>query len=168
MNLLYFDQVPLLGESNVSRKIESILRAVKPLAIQYHDLTGKPLGVTGEIAEYEAARIMGLELLAARSKGYDETKRKGGRIHRIQIKGRFKHDGRRWGRMPSMNIEKMFDSAMLVLLIGEYEVTEIWRASQRAIIKCLREPGSKARNERNSMSVSQFKAIAELVWAEKQ
>ena len=146
------------------RDIESILKSVKPLAIQYHNLTGKPLGVTGEIAEFEAARLLGLKLLGARSEGYDATKRKGGRSHRIQIKGRFKQEGKKWGRVPSINIEKSFDSVMLVLMQDQYKVTEIWQATRRAVIKRLKEPGSKARNERNSMSVSQFKSIATLVW----
>lgn len=34
-----------------------ILRDAKVLARRYYHLTGKPLGVTGEVAEYEAARI---------------------------------------------------------------------------------------------------------------
>ena len=130
----------------MSRDIESILKSVKRLAVQYHDLTGKPLGVTGEIAEFEAARLMGLKLLAARSEGYDATKRKGGRLHRIQIKGRFKQDGKKWGRVSSINIEKKFDSVMLVLMQGQYEVAEIWQASRTAVVKRLKEPGSKARN----------------------
>ncbi len=47
-----------------------VLRAAKLLA-QYRTLTGKPLGITGEVAEYEAARILGVELAAARQAGYD-------------------------------------------------------------------------------------------------
>lgn len=43
-----------------------ILREVKRLARDYRDTTGKPLGVTGEIAEYEAATFLGLKLTAAR------------------------------------------------------------------------------------------------------
>lgn len=147
------------------RDIESILKAVKPLAVHYHELTGKPLGVTGEIAEFEAARLLGLKLLAARSEGYDATKRRRGPLERIQIKGRFKRDGKKWGRVPSINIEKKFDSVVLVLMQGQYEVVEIWKASRQAVSKRLKEPGSKARNERNSMSVPQFRKIADLVWS---
>ena len=32
-------------------RVRSILAAVKPLAAEYHRLTGKPLGVSGEVAE---------------------------------------------------------------------------------------------------------------------
>lgn len=151
-------------ERIVPRDIESVLKSVKPLAVQYYGLTGKPLGVTGEIAEFEAARLLGLKLLVARSEGHDATKRRRGRSERIQIKGRFKQDGKRWGRVPSINIEKKFDSVVLVLMQGQYEVTEIWKASRQKVIKRLKEPGSKARNERYSMSVPQFKAIGQMVW----
>lgn len=151
-------------ERSVPRNIESILKSVKRLAVQYYELTGKPLGVTGEIAEFEAERLLGLKLLAARSEGYDATKRKGGRTLRIQIKGRFKKDGKNWGRVPSINIKKEFDSVLLVLMKDRYRVAGIWEASRDAVIKRLKVPGSKARNARNSMSVPQFKRIADHVW----
>jgi hypothetical protein len=38
-------------------RIMEILRAAKRLAQEYRTLTGKPLGITGEVAEYEAARL---------------------------------------------------------------------------------------------------------------
>jgi hypothetical protein len=51
-------------------------------------LTGKPLGVTGEIAEYEAARILGPALTLARQAAYDAIERKDGKVRPLQIKGR--------------------------------------------------------------------------------
>jgi len=44
------------------------------LAKRYKALTGKPLGVTGEIAKFTAARLLGLERSSARNPGYDATK----------------------------------------------------------------------------------------------
>ena len=41
------------------------------LAREYYRLTGKPLGITGEVDEYEAARILSVELTPARQAGYD-------------------------------------------------------------------------------------------------
>ena len=53
-------------------RIKAILAAVKPLVVEYYALTGKPLGVTGEVAEYVAAETLGdLELVEARTAGYD-------------------------------------------------------------------------------------------------
>jgi len=65
-----------------------ILREAKKLAQEYRALTGKPLGITGEVAEYEAARILGVELTAARQAGHDAVEPKDGSTHRLQIKGR--------------------------------------------------------------------------------
>lgn len=48
-----------------------ILAAVKLLAAEYYRLTGKPLGVTGEVAEYVAADLLSLKLAPPRTKGFD-------------------------------------------------------------------------------------------------
>ncbi len=49
---------------------EDILAEVRALAVEYHALTGKPLDVTGEIGEFEASEIMGLNLSAATIRRY--------------------------------------------------------------------------------------------------
>src|SRR6266702_389814 len=57
-------------------RIMDILQKAKKLAQQYRALTGKPLGIPGEVAEYEAARILGIELTPARQAGYDAVEKK--------------------------------------------------------------------------------------------
>jgi hypothetical protein len=37
-------------------ELKDVLKAAKVLAVRYYRITGKPLGVTGEVAEYEAAQ----------------------------------------------------------------------------------------------------------------
>lgn len=49
----------------------AFLAQAKRLAQRYRAKTGKPLGITGEVAEYEAARLLGVELTPARHAGYD-------------------------------------------------------------------------------------------------
>ena len=147
----------------MKRTKEDVLAEVKALAVEYWQLTGKPLGVTGEIGEFEAAKLVGLELEEARSKGYDAIRRRG-TYRQIQIKSRWRHDGKKWGRVSKIDVSKEFDSVMLVLMHGNYEVHEIWEAGRDAVIARLTAPGSKARNERGSMGVSQFKSIAEKIW----
>ena len=44
----------------------TVLKEAEVLAREYYRLTGKPLGITGEVDEYEAARILGVELTPAR------------------------------------------------------------------------------------------------------
>ena len=124
--------------------------------------------MTGEIAELEASLALGLTLADARQEGYDATRMVDGGRQTIQIKGRWKQSGRNWGRVPSINTEKDFDVVLLILMTGSYDLFEIWEASREKIIERLDEPGSKARNERRSMAVSQFKTIAARVWPKRE
>ena len=146
------------------RMKRQILSEVRALAAEYYELTGKPLGVTGEIGEFEAAELMGLKLVAARTEGYDAT-RDNGPYKRVQIKSRWIREGKKWGRVSKIDISKEFDSVMLVLMRGDYEVHEIWEAGRQAVIDRLAAPGSKSRNERGQMGASQFKSIAVKVWS---
>lgn len=142
-----------------------ILRDVKTLAVEYYLLTEKPLGVTGEIAEAEAAQLLGLELAPARTPGYDAVRVTKAGAEKIQIKGRWKRTGSNWGRVSKINTDENFDVVQLVLMAGLYDVLEIWEAARADVIARLDAPGSKARNERRSMGVSQFKTIARCVWS---
>jgi hypothetical protein len=45
------------GEAQEGRILE-VLREAKKLAQEYRTLIGKLLGITGEVAEYEAARLL--------------------------------------------------------------------------------------------------------------
>ena len=53
-------------ERDQSGRILEVLRTAKSLAQENRQLTGKPLGITGEVAEYEAARLLGVELTPER------------------------------------------------------------------------------------------------------
>ena len=145
----------------VTRTEKDILVEVRALAVEYWQLTGKPLGVTGEIGEFEAAEKLGLKLEGARTAGYDARDGDG---RRIQIKSRWKRDGAKWGRLSRIDAAKEFDKVILVLMRGNYEVHEIWEAGRQDVIDRLGKPGSKARNERGQMSVPQFRSIARRVW----
>jgi hypothetical protein len=58
-------------------EVGQILSEAKILAKKYKSLTGKPLGITGEIAEFSAAHALGLELSEARQPGYEVRTGKG-------------------------------------------------------------------------------------------
>ena len=51
--------------------LEGVITAAIKLAMAYRDITGKPLGITGEVGEYHAAKLLGLHLADARQPGYD-------------------------------------------------------------------------------------------------
>lgn len=51
-----------------SERLVELLGEAKRLAKEYRELTGRPLGITGEVAEYEAARLLEIELSAVRQR----------------------------------------------------------------------------------------------------
>ena len=157
-----------MTDAQRERALKNILRQAKRLAACYYTLTNKPLGVTGEFAEYEAAQKLGLTLEPARTVGYDAFRQRGARRETFQINGRAVAANDKYrGRVPTINCTKSFDTVLLVLLDrSSFEAIEIWRAERKAVRKRLSAPGSKARNERGQMGVAQFKSIpsARKVW----
>jgi hypothetical protein len=119
----------------------------------------------GEVAEYEAARILGVELTAARQAGYDAIDRCDGSVRHLQIKGRCLVPNCKPGqRLGSIDITKDWDAVLLVLLDEDFDATAIYEAERSAVVTALSAPGSKARNERGQLGVTKFKAIGKLRW----
>jgi hypothetical protein len=149
-----------------SLEITQLLIEAKRIARRFYQLTGKPLGISGEVAEYEAARLLGLKLAPAREAAIDGFLDVDGSTKTIQIKGRAVDAKRRYvGRVSKIKLLPTFDAAVLVLLNKEdYETLEIWWATYDDIRMRLIAPGSKSRNDRGSMGISQFKSIAKKVW----
>lgn len=148
-------------ETQREKRVKEILAAVKPLAAEYYRLTNKPLGVTGEIAEFIAAELLGLTLAPARTSGYDALRG----TERIQIKGRaFGKDAKPGQRISRIKIDACCDTVLLVLLDNAtLEPREMWEAPFDEVAKCLLLPGSKAR-DRGTLGVRAFKRIAHKVW----
>ncbi len=145
------------------RKIGKAICTAKKAAKQYYQLTGRPLGVTGEVAEYEAARLLELDLAKVRQSGYDATRKDGSKV---QIKGRRVLGGSKSGRLGSIKRGKECDAVVLVLLDENFDPIEIYEAQCLDITKELDKPGSKSRNERRQLSISKFKSIAgDPVWS---
>lgn len=146
-------------------EIAEVLADAKSLAKKYRKLTGKPLGITGEIAEFSAAQILGLKLAEARQSGYDAIRKENGKVTKIQIKGRCIPTNAKPGqRLGSIQLDKEWDTVLLVLMDEDLEVQSMYEAERREIEKALLAPGSKARNERGALAVSKFKAIGHEVW----
>lgn len=148
-----------------AKAVMEILKDAKALARRYRALTGRPLGITGEVAEYEAARILGLELTPVRQTGYDAIEKNSGKIRRLQIKGRCLLPNCKPGqRLSSIDIDKDWDAVLMVLLDENFDATAIYEAKRAAVVAALTAPGSKARNERGALGVNKFKAIGKLRW----
>ena len=149
----------------MARDRTEILSEVRVLAREYYEATERPLGVTGELGEYEAARLLTLTLAPAREPGYDAI---GGDGRKYQIKTRAlslrngkANPGQRVG---SIKVSHPWDAVLLVLLNQALEPVEIYEAERDAVVLALAAPGSRARNIRGAMSVSKFKSIGRKVW----
>lgn len=152
------------GAVTNEERILEILRQAKALAQEYRQLSGKPLGITGEVAEYEARIHLKVKLTEARQAGYDATDEATNR--KYQIKGRCVLPGSKSGqRMGKIDTKKEFDAVLLVLLDKDFDATEIYEADRDAVLEALAKPGSKARNERGAMSVTLFKRIGWRRWS---
>ena len=149
-------------------EIAEILNEAKSLAKKYRKVTGKPLGITGEVAEFSAAQILGLELAEARQSGYDAIRRKDGKETKIQIRGRCVLANAKPGqRLGSIRLDKEWDTVLLVLMDEELEVLRMYEATRPEIKRALLVPGSKALNERGALALSKFKAVGHEVWKRK-
>jgi len=144
-------------------EIAPILERAKQIAIEYYRATGKPLGITGEVGEYEAARLLGLNLAPARAPGFDAEGPDG---RRYQIKSRSLSDisRRKSQQIGSIKLNHEWAAVLLELMDDALRTLEIWEADRAAVEAALLAPGSKARNERGSLAVSKFKRIGRKVW----
>ena len=134
---------------------ERILEQVKLLGARYYKLTGKPLGVTGEVGEYEVAKALNLTLSEARQAGYDAVGVDG---RKVQIKARVVPEGKNTGgqRVGSIRLSHEWDTVALVILTPSFDVTGIYEADRAAIEAELKKPGRRARNERGALAINQF------------
>lgn len=112
----------------------------------------------------------GVHALAAGESNQQAARRSGGWGRRhvgngIQIKGRaFGESAKRSQRVGAIRAGAPCDRVLLVLLDnGALEPREMWEAPMAKFEERLALPGSKAR-ERGSLSVGEFKRLAERVW----
>jgi hypothetical protein len=161
-------KIDAFRDSDQEHALRTLLRQAKALAVEYYKLTKKPLGVTGEVAEYEAAEKLHLTLAGARMPFFDAFHVVEGKRETFQIKGRaISAIDRYRGRVPKVKCDGDFDAVLLVLLDkSTFDAIEIWRAERSGVMARLAVPGSKARNERGSMGIAQFKSIlgARRIW----
>lgn len=146
--------------------VDKLMSQTRKLAAEYRQMTGQPLPVTAEIANFDAARLLGLEVIQPPPGGYDavglEEPRKG---LRFLIKGRAIFDEKKGGqRIGQLKLDQAWDAVLLVLLDESYEPFEIYEAKRDAINAAMEEAAESNRNKRGAMSVARFRHIAELVW----
>ena len=102
-------------------RLRKLIAEVKPLAREYYLLTGRPLGITAEVAEQEAVRLLKLELAPVRQKGYDAIRKTRNEDQLLQIKGRCVPVGGGSQRVGAINLEREWDAVLLVLLNEKFD-----------------------------------------------
>ena len=142
--------------------VEHLIAQVKPLAAEYHRLTGKPLGATGEIGENEVARLLDLKLVEARTPGYDATNRSGERRYQIKARSLDEESRKKSQNTGRMNLNKEWDAVLLAIMDEKFQMLEIWEAVERLQVE-LEKPGSKGRNERHPACRSSRKSADDAI-----
>ncbi len=149
--------------------VDKLISEARRLAVEYRRATGKPLpGISGEIAEHDAARLLNLEICENRPGGYDAVGRGRREGRRVQIKGRAIFDeGKTGQRVGQLKLDQDWDSVVLVLMDESYEPYEIYEADREDILDAIDGAGSR-RKKRGAMSVARFKIISRLVWTREE
>ena len=144
--------------------VDKLMDQTRRLAADYRKATGQPLPVTSEIANYDAARLLGLDLIQPPPGGYDAIGQQGEREGvRYQVKGRAIFDETKGGqRIGQLKLEQDWDAVLLVLLDEEYQPFAIYEADRSELEPALED---SSRNKRGAMSVARFKIISRQVWA---
>jgi hypothetical protein len=143
----------------IADRLAELLGQVKVLAKEYYELTGKPLGVTGEVGEFEAARLLGVRLRGPRHPGHDALRlSQNGQCH-LSIKSvRLPPSREASWRIGAIDLGAQWDAVLLVLLDLDFEPWEIWEADREALTALL---GSRSRTD---PGVREFKKIGRCVW----
>lgn len=157
-------EIGVMSRSSNAVRLRKLIAEVKPLAREYYLLTGRPLGITAEVAEQEVVRLLKLELAPVRQKGYDAIRKTQNGDQLLQIKGRCVPVGGGSQRVGAINLEREWDAVLLVLLNEKFDPTAIYEAGRATLTAAIQRPGSKARNERGQLNVSQFKSAGRRVW----
>ena len=149
--------------------VDKLISEARRIAAEYRRVTGKPLGISAEIASHDACTFLELEP-DEDAVGYDAVGLKGDRKgQRFQVKGRAIFDEQKGGqRLGQIKVDQDWDKILLVLMDEDFETTEIYEASREEILQDLDEVGSSNRQKRGVMSVARFKRIAQLAWSKEE
>ncbi|MCJ7655483.1 MAG: hypothetical protein MUO97_09360 [Dehalococcoidia bacterium] len=133
---------------------DQLIDQIAALAVQYRKRFGKSLGITAEIGEYKAAKLLNLRRVEGNiNKGFDAYHGK----KRVQIKTRISSSkAQRTGLFKTSD----FDYCLLVLLSDKYEVLNIYKAGCQRILKEIQNQSYS----KPSLSIRKFTAIGKPVY----
>lgn len=142
-------------------QVDKLISEARRLAVAYRQATGRPLpGVSGEIAIYDAARLLDLEPVQGQG-GYDAIGRGPRAGLKIQIKGRAVF-GRGGERIGQVKLNQDWDALVLVIMDDSFETLEIYEAPRAVVCEQVDARGGSQR--KGVLSVARFRHFADLVW----
>jgi hypothetical protein len=147
-----------------NEEVTQLLGEAKLFAHRYYNLTGRPLGITGEIGEFEACRLLSLSPSIVRQEGYDAKEGE----RRLQIKTRrLRKTSKPHQFIGAITFKQGWEGVLMVILGDDFEATEIWEADRDAIAVLLATPGH-AGYRRGQMMTHEFKKIGRQRWPRGQ
>lgn len=142
----------------ITSKIKKVVIDVIRIAILYEKLTGRKLGITGEVGEilvcsHKKFKPLGLKLLSDPiSAGYDAVDKRG---NCYQIKAR------RGGKTNAARLSRFsnhkFHFAVLAIFDKNYKIKELWQVSYKKLLPIIQKC-----THRNP-SLGQFKRAAKQI-----
>lgn len=148
--------------------VDKLIGQARQLAAEYRKTMGKPLpGISAEIANHDAVRLLHLEPCSGECNGFDaiDPARKG---KRILVKSRTIFDESKTGqRIGQLKLNGDWDSVLLVLMDEDYEPYAIYEAEREDITEAVGK-SSEGRAKRGAMSVARFKIIGQLIWTREE
>lgn len=149
--------------------IELLMQQTRQLAARYRQTTGNSLPITGEIARFDVAKALNLQLTEDMTLGYDAIGNAEREGLRVLIKGRvIFEDSHSSPRIGQIKPDGRWDRVVMVLFDDNYDAIEMYEASEEAIITALDNKAESKNKKRGAMSVAQFKIIGDLVWTQDE
>lgn len=145
--------------------IDKLMHETRQLAAKYRQATGSTLAVTGEIARFDVAKTLELNLIDDLTLGYDAIGTGDREGRRILIKGRvIFEDSKSSPRIGQIKTDGRWDNVVLVLFDDDYLPVEMYEATEEDIKEATESKSGATNKKRGVMSVAQFKKIGQLVW----
>lgn len=147
---------------------DKLIAQARILAAEYRETMGKPLpGISNEIAEHDAMRLLNLQPKPEGAVGYDAVDPARNNL-RIQIKSRAVFDEKKSNqRLGQLNVNHEWDSVILVIMNDQYMPIEIYEAYRDDLEEHMYE-SSSSRAKRGALSLGKFKKIARLIWSKEK
>ena len=134
---------------------DQLIENIIGFSLEYNRRFGKSLGITGEVGEYKASRLLNLKRAQGNiNKGFDAIDTQG---KKVQIKTRiYSRNSERTSAFTNFG----FDYALLVLLSDKYEITEIYKAR----CKDIQEKIANQSYKKPALSIRDFKRISKPIY----